>query len=139
MSCQHCCPQPSRADILAAVAISHTALHRLENTMATVVEVLETLTNQQTATSEAQRASFANLQAAISDLTEAVRNGEVSPEIQAAADRIAAGFDQMKNDADAADDGYERTPTDPGTEPTDPTLPGEGDGTEPGDPDTFRG
>ncbi len=94
-----------------------TQLTQQETTMATVLEALAALAAQQSATSEAQTTAFRNLQAAIDRLEDAVRDGEVSPEVQAAVAELTAGFDAMKEAADRADDGYEPTPDVP-AEPT---------------------
>lgn len=98
---------------------THQQLTRLETTMATVVDALRGLAAQQTEASAAQQASFTNLQGAIGRLEQAVRDGEVSPEVQAAVDELTAGFEAMTTAATAADDGYEPTPTEPGTAPAD--------------------
>lgn len=97
----------------------------LEATMATVVEALESLAAQQAEVSAAQATSFDNLQGAVERLEQAVRDGEVSPEIQSAVDELTAGFTAMKDAATAADDGVEQ--------PTEPT-PGEPNPTEPVNP-----
>lgn len=96
-------------------------LNRLETAMATVIDALQALAAQQTEASAAQQSAFSNLQGALTRLEEAVRNGEVSPEIQAAVDELTAGFTAMRDAANAADDGYEPAPTDPGTDTGEPT------------------
>lgn len=79
----------------------------LEELMATILEALNALTAQQAEATAAQTTSFANLQAAVERLEQAVADGTVSPEIQAAVDELSAGFTAMKDAADAADDGTE--------------------------------
>lgn len=82
----------------------------LEALMAKVSDVLTQLAAQQTEASAAQQAAFGNLNAAIDRLEQAVRDGEVSPEIQAAADQITEGFRAMTEAADAADDRTQPAP-----------------------------
>lgn len=101
----------------------------LEETMATVLDALQQLAAQQQAASAAQLTSFTNLQGAVQRLETAVRDGEVSPEIQAALGDLKAGFDTMLTAAQTADDGYEPTPEpEQPAEPVDETpAPVEGD------------
>ncbi len=94
----------------------------LEETMATVIELLNGLVAQQTAASAAQATSFSNLHSAITRLEDAVRNGDASPEIQAAVNDLSAGFTALQKAADDADNGLEpaepEQPVDGGDEPT---------------------
>jgi hypothetical protein len=99
----------------------------LESQMSTVLESLQALAAQQTEASAAQQASFSNLHGAIQRLEQAVRNGDVSPEIQTAVDDLKRGFDTMRDTAVQADDGFEPVdaPT-PGTDaPANPDVPAE--------------
>lgn len=116
---------------------THQQLTRLETTMANVLETLQALAAQQTEASAAQQSAFSNLQGAINRLEAAVRDGEVSPEVQAAVNELSAGFTAMRDAATTADDGYEpaptpETPAEPGAEPATPVD----TGAEPGEPTT---
>lgn len=109
-------------------------IHDLEVTMATVLESLRSLAEQQRAASAAQLTSFSNLQSAVQRLETAVRDGEVSPEIESAVADLKMGFDTMLEAANRADDGHEPTPdvpAEPGTDTPpvegEPTVPVEGD------------
>jgi hypothetical protein len=105
-----------------------TALHRMENTMATWQTVLNGLVEQTTAASAAQATSFHNLQGAIDRQGDQIDElkalladgGEVTPEMQAKADEISQALTDMKAAADAADDGFEPVVEQPQPEqPTD--------------------
>ncbi len=92
---------------------------QLEETMAKVIDLLNGLVAQQTAASAAQATSFSNLQNAITKLETAVRDGEASPEIEAAVGQLRDGFDALQRAADDADNGHE---------PADDTEPVDNDG-----------
>lgn len=101
------------AEILSAIQ-QHR--QRQEQTMATILDALNALAEQTNAVSAAQATSFSNLQNAVARLEKAVRDGEVSPEIQAAVDELSASLTRLGDDARRADDGHEpqpETPTDP--------------------------
>jgi hypothetical protein len=115
-------------------------LHRMENTMAQWIDVLNGLVAQTEAASAAQATSFSNLQGAINRQTadiaelrrlldDAAQNaGEVTPEMQAKVTAIATALDDMKKAADTADNGFEpvETPEEPPSAPVDtPELPGD--------------
>jgi len=104
-------------DLLGTTSIRHT-LTRMETEMATVIESLRLLAEQTNAVSAAQATSFSNLQNAVSRLEQAVRDGEVSPEIQAAVDELSASLTRLGDDARRADDGFEPQ------EPAEPTPDG---------------
>lgn len=112
---------------------------RMESDMATVIDALRALAEQTNAVSAAQATSFSNLQGAISKLQEAIRNGEVSPEVQAAVDEVTASLTRLGDDARRADDGFEPAvepqpepvpPVEGGTEPAVPQVPDEPQPTE---------
>jgi 3-oxoacyl-(acyl-carrier-protein) synthase len=107
-----------------------TILTRMEHTMAKVIDLLNGLVAQETAASAAQATSFHNLQSAIDNLQQAVRDGEVSPEIQAAVDQLSAGFTSLQQAADDADTGFEPA------EPSNPDVPAE---PTPADPNAPAG
>ncbi len=96
----------------------------LEAHMSTVLESLQALAAQQTEASAAQQASFSNLHGAIQRLETAVREGQVSPEIEQAVADLKTGFDTMRDAANSADDGYEPAPAEPST-PEVPQTPGD--------------
>lgn len=87
---------------------------RMENTMATMLELLTGLTAKTTEASAAQQASFLNLHNAVDKLTtnvarleQLVRDGEASEELQTLATQISENLGDMKKAADTADDGFE--------------------------------
>ncbi len=92
---------------------------RMEHHMASIIEALRELAAQQTEASAAQQASFSNLQGAIQRLEQAVRDGQASPEVEAALTDLKAGFDTMRDAANRADDGYEPAVEEP-TVPVEP-------------------
>ncbi|GGN39558.1 hypothetical protein FHR83_006692 [Actinoplanes campanulatus] len=85
----------------------------LEEHMARIIDLLNGLVAQQTAASAAQATSFNNLHAAIDRLETAVRDGEASPEIEAAVGQLRDGFDALQKAADDADNGHEPQPDQP--------------------------
>ncbi len=107
---------------------TYLGITHLEEHMATILEALKSIGEQQQALSAAQLASFTNLQTAIQRLEAAVREGQVSPEVQAAVDQINESFRTMQAAASSADDGYELD-NDPGDDEqpgdTDPDTPAE--------------
>lgn len=79
----------------------HHHLRRQENLMAQVIDLLNGLIAQDTAASAAQATSFHNIDAAIADLKAAVANqGEATPEVQAAVDKLSAGFASLQKAAE---------------------------------------
>ena len=111
------------------------AIPRMEHHMASIIESLRELAAQQTEASAAQQASFSNLQGAIQRLEQAVRDGQVSPEVEQAVADLKAGFDTMREAANRADDGYEPAPV----EPTEPQVPGDEEPTVPGEETPAEG
>lgn len=90
-------------------------IQRMENEMATITDALNALAEQVGAVSQAQQAAFENLQAAVQEL----RQGNLSPEQEAQVAQIEQSLDQIRTEAEAADDAVE--PATGGTEP----MPGE--------------
>lgn len=126
-------------DLLGTTSIRHT-LNRMETNMATVIESLRLLAEQTNAVSAAQATSFTNLQNAVARLEQAVRDGKVSPEIQAAVDDLSASLTRLGDDARRADDAVEpqpETPTEPVPAPTEGEPTPEG-GVEPTTPPASR-
>jgi hypothetical protein len=108
----------------------HHHLRRQENLMAQVIDLLNGLIAQDTAASAAQATSFHNIDAAIADLKAAVANqGEATPEVQAAVDKLSAGFASLQKaaedegklyqPADNGDQGGDTPPADGGDTPVD--------------------
>jgi hypothetical protein len=94
----------------------HHHLRRQENLMAQVIDLLNGLIAQDTAASAAQATSFHNIDAAIADLRQAVANqGEATPEVQAAVDKLSAGFASLQKAAE--DEGKLYEPADNGDQP----------------------
>lgn len=95
---------------------AYLGIDKLEETMARIIDLLNGLVAQQTAATAAQATSFSNLHNAITKLENAVRDGEASPEIEAAVGQLRDGFDALQKAADDADNGHEPTaePTDDG-------------------------
>lgn len=133
-----------RDDVRAYLGTDH--IRNLEDTMAKVIDLLNNLAAQQEAASAAQASSFHNIDAAFAKLQDAINNGNASPEVQAAADQLAAGFNSLQKAAEDEGRLYEEPsapvtppgPVDPGTEPTNPDVPADGpanasDTTVPGD------
>jgi hypothetical protein len=115
-------------DLLGTTSIRHT-LTRMEIDMAKIIDSLRALAEQTNQVSAAQATSFSNLQNAVARLEQAVRDGEVSPEVQAAVDELSASLTRLGDDARRADDGFEPAPVEPtpapveGETPVDPTIP----------------
>ncbi|GAB7053115.1 hypothetical protein [Catenuloplanes indicus] len=117
------------AEILSAIQ-QHR--QRQEITMASVIDALRALAEQTNDVSAAQATSFTNLQNAVARLEQAVRDGEVSPEIQAAVDELSASLTRLGDDARRADDGFEPQPETP-ADPEQPAEPLPADGETPAD------
>lgn len=118
-------------------------IRNLEDNMVKVIDLLNNLAAQQEAASAAQASSFHNIDAAFAKLQDAISSGNASPEVQAAADQLAAGFNSLQKAAEDEGRLYEQVeeptdptippgPVDPGTEPTNPDVP-VADNTVPGD------
>jgi len=95
----------------------HQQLTRQEHTMAKVIDLLNSLVTQQQAASAAQATSFHNIDAAFAKLQQAIADGEVSPEVQAATDQLAAGFASLQKAAE--DEGRLYQPADTNDQPAD--------------------
>lgn len=93
---------------------------RLERYMATITEALDALAAQVGAASDAQRAAFSNLQTAVEEL----RRGDLSPEQEAQVGAIEQSLEQIRSEAEAADDGVQPAPEAPvADEPVGPATP----------------
>jgi len=92
-------------------------LNEQERTMAKVIDLLNSLVTQQQAASAAQATSFHNIDAAFARLQQAIADGEVSPEVQAATDQLAAGFASLQKAAE--DEGRLYQPADANDQPAD--------------------
>ncbi len=113
-----------RTRIRAYLGTDH--LTRIEADMAKVIDLFNSLVAQEAATSAAQATSFHNIDLAFKKLQDAVANGDASPEVQAAADQLAAGFASLQKAAEDEGNLYQ-PPADGGDTP-----PAGGD-TPPGD------
>jgi hypothetical protein len=126
-------PRPRLRDHVRAY-LGTDRIPRLESTMAKVIDLLNGLIAQQTAASAAQATSFSNLQNAITRLEQAVRDGEASPEIQAAVNDLRGGFETLQRAADEADNGHEPVAPEQPADPTQPQAPEQPAGEAPTDP-----
>jgi hypothetical protein len=96
----------------------HTHLQRIEADMAKVIDLFNGLVAQEAAASAAQATSFHNIDVAFAKLQDAIANGDASPEVQAAADQLAAGFASLQKAAE--DEGKLYEPADDnGDQPAD--------------------
>lgn len=77
-----------------------TNLRRIEDHVTAVIDLLNSLAAQQEAVSAAQATSFHNIDVAVQELRDAVANGDATPEVQAAADKLAAGFAALQQAAE---------------------------------------
>lgn len=120
-----------RHHIRAYLGTAHIA--HLEVSMSKVIDLLNNLIAQDTAASAAQASSFHNIDAAFKALQDAINNGDASPEVQAAADQLSAGFASLQKaaedegklyqPAEPSDPGTDVPPVDSGDEPSDPDVP----------------
>lgn len=89
----------------------HEQLRRIEAHMSEMTDLFNGLVAQQEAASAAQTTSFHNIDAAFAELKDALANGTVTPEVQAAADKLSAGFASLQKAAE--DEGTLYAPVEP--------------------------
>jgi hypothetical protein len=88
----------------------HHHLRRIEARMSEMTDLLHGLLQQEADASAAQATSFHNIDVAFQELKTAIANGDVTPEVQDAADKLSAGFASLQKAAE--DEGRLYAPAD---------------------------